>query len=81
MKPTYANFFGVSKVQNQEGELMELTLNISHKYMEQQSTIGPTGGETISPPAMEQIASIVLTPANARALRALLNKTLGEQEL
>ena len=81
MKPTYANFFGVSKVQNQEGELMELTLNISHKYMEQQSTIGPTGVETISPPAMEQIASIVLTPANARALRALLNKTLGEQEL
>ena len=81
MKPTYANFFGVSKVQNQEGELMELTLNISHKYMEQQSTIGPTGVETISAPAMEQIASIVLTPANARALRALLNKTLGEQEL
>ena len=81
MKPTYANFFGVSKVQNQEGELMELTLNISHKYMEQQSTIGPTGVETISTPAMEQIASIVLTPANARALRALLNKTLGEQEL
>ena len=81
MKPTYANFFGVSKVQNQEGELMELTLNISHKYMEQQSTIGPKGVETISTPAMEQIASIVLTPANARALRALLNKTLGEQEL
>ena len=81
MKPTYANFFGVSKVQNQEGELMELTLNISHKYMEQQSTIGPTGVETISTSAMEQIASIVLTPANARALRALLNKTLGEQEL
>ena len=81
MKPVYANFFGINKTQNASGEVLELTLNISHKYMEQQSTIGPTGVETISTPAMEQIASIVLTPANARALRALLNKTLGEQEL
>lgn len=81
MKPTYANFFGVSKVQNQEGELMELTLNISHKYVEQQTIVGQNGVETISAPAMEQVASILLTPANAQALRALLNKTLGEQEL
>mgnify|MGYP001465247796 CR=1 FL=1 len=71
MKPLYANFFGVSKTQNADGELVELTLNISHKYMEQQTTIGPNGVETISAPAMEQIASILLTPANARALRAL----------
>ena len=62
MKPLYANFFGVSKTQNADGELVELTLNISHKYMEQQTTIGPNGVETISAPAMEQIASILLTP-------------------
>ena len=77
MKPIYANFFGVSKVQNQEGELIELTLNMSHKYMEQQNTIGPGGVETISTPAIEPIASVVLTPANARALRALLDQTIG----
>ena len=76
MKPLYANFFGVSKTQNADGELVELTLNISHKYMEQQSTIGPNGVETISAPAMEQIASNLLTPANARALRALLDQTI-----
>ena len=76
MKPLYANVFGVSKTQNAEGELVELTLNISHKYMEQQTTIGPNGVETISAPAMEQIASILLTPANARALRALLDQTI-----
>ena len=76
MKPLYANFFGVSKTQNADGELVELTLNISHKYMEQQTTIGPNGVETISAPAMEQIASILLTPANARALRALLDQTI-----
>lgn len=69
------HFFGVSKTQNADGELVELTLNISHKYMEQQTTIGPNGVETISAPAMEQIASILLTPANARALRALLDQT------
>lgn len=44
--------------------------------MEQQTTIGPNGVETISAPAMEQIASILLTPANARALRALLDQTI-----
>ena len=76
MKPLYANFFGVSKTQNADGELVELTLNISHKYMEQLTTIGPNGVETISAPAMEQIASILLTPANARALRALLDQTI-----
>ena len=76
MKPLYANFFGVSKTQNADGELVELTLNISHKYMEQQTTIGPNGVETISAPAMEQIASILLTPAKARALRALLDQTI-----
>ena len=76
MKPLYANFFGVSKTQNADGELVELTLNISHKYMEQQTTIGPHGVDTISAPAMEQIASILLTPANARALRALLDQTI-----
>ena len=76
MKPLYANFFGVSKTHNADGELVELTLNISHKYMEQQTAIGPNGVETISAPAMEQIASILLTPANARALRALLDQTI-----
>ena len=52
MKPLYANFFGVSKTQNADGELVELTLNISHKYMEQQTSIGPNGVGTISAPAM-----------------------------
>ena len=46
--------------------------------MAQETTIGPNGVETISAPAMEPVASILLTPANAQALRALLNKTLGE---
>ena len=78
MKPGYANFFGINKTQNASGEVLELTLNISHKYMAQETTIGPNGVETISAPAMEPVASILLTPANAQALRALLNKTLGE---
>ena len=76
MKPVYANFFGVNKTQNADGQLVELTLNISHKYMAQQTTVGPNGVETISAPAMEQIASILLTPTNARALRALLDQTI-----
>lgn len=76
MKPVYANFFGVNKTQNANGELVELTLNISHKYMEQTTTVGPNGVETISTPAMDQLASILLTPDNARALLALLEQTI-----
>ncbi len=78
MKPVYANFFGVHKTQNADGDVLELTLNISHKYMEQTVTVGPNGVETISAPAMEQIASILLTPTNARALKVLLDQTVGE---
>ena len=52
MKPVYANFFGVHKTQNADGDVLELTLNISHKYMEQTVTVGPNGVETISAPAM-----------------------------
>ncbi len=76
MKPSLCQLFRRQQTQNADGELVELTLNISHKYMEQQTTIGPNGVETISAPAMEQIASILLTPANARALRALLDQTI-----
>ena len=43
MKPVYANFFGINKTQNASGEVLELTLNISHKYMAQETTIGPNG--------------------------------------
>lgn len=80
MKPVYANFFGLNKTQNANGETIELTLNICHKYMEQQNTIGPNGVETISAPAMDQIASVLLTPANAKALRALLDQHIGDEE-
>jgi glycosyltransferase involved in cell wall biosynthesis len=37
MKPVYANFFGLNKSQNANGETIELTLNICHKYMEQKN--------------------------------------------
>ena len=39
MKPEYANTFGVRKVADKEGNILELTLDIAYKYMETAVTV------------------------------------------
>ena len=78
MKPVYANTFGIRKTNNAQGETIEVTLDISHKYMETATTITNKGVENGSTPGMDQVASVVMTVNNAVALRNLLNQTLGE---
>ena len=78
MKPVYANTFGIRKVCDRDGDLVEATLDIAHKYMESNITVTPKGVETIATPAADQIASIVLTKQSAISLRNLLIQTLGE---
>lgn len=77
MRPEYANTFGMRKLTNKEGEIVEVTLDISHKYMETAMTVTPKGLENVSTPASDQIASVVMTYQNAIALRNLLIQTLG----
>ena len=76
MKPEYANTFGVRKVADKEGNLLELTLDIGFKYMESAVTVTPKGLENISTPAAEQVASVVMNRQSAIALRNLLIQTL-----
>ena len=78
MKPVYANTFGLRKVCDRNGDLVEATLDIAYKYMDSKITVTPKGVETIAIPAADQIASIVLTKQNAISLRNLLIQTLGE---
>ena len=78
MKPVYANAFGLRKVCNPEGELMEVTLDATYKYMESTITVTPKGLESVSTPAAEQVVSIVMNRSSAMALRNLLNQTLEE---
>ena len=77
MKPQYANTFGIRKVSDKEGEVLEVTLEIAYKYMETAVTITPKGLENISTPAADQIASIVMNRQSAISLRNLLIQTLG----
>ena len=77
MKPEYANTFGIRKVSDKEGEVLEVTLDIAYKYMETSVTITPKGLENISTPAADQIASIVMSRQSAISLRNLLIQTLG----
>lgn len=79
MKPEYANTFGVRKVSDKEGNLLELTLDITYKYMETAVTVTPKGLENISTPAAEQVASIVMNRQSAIALRNLLIQTLDSE--
>lgn len=76
MKPEYANTFGLRKVSNSEGEIMEVTLDISYKYMETALTVSAKGLENISTPSAQQIASIVMNRQSAISLRNLLIQTL-----
>ena len=39
MKPEYVNTFALRKVVNKEGEALEITLDASHKYMENSVTV------------------------------------------
>ena len=78
MTPVYANTFGLRKVCNNEGEIIEVALDISHKYMETAMTVTAKGFETISTPAAEQVISIVMNRASAMSLRGLLDKMLEE---
>ena len=76
MKPEYAKTFGVRKVADKEGNILELTLDIAYKYMETAVTVTPKGLENISTPAAEQVASVVMNRQSAIALRNLLIQTL-----
>ena len=80
MKPEYANTFGLRKVTDKDGEILEITLDISHKYMETTMTVTPKGLENIATPNIESIASIVMSRQSAISLRNLLIQTLGENE-
>ena len=79
MKPEYANTFGVRKVADKEGNILELTLDIGFKYMESAVTVTPKGLENISTPAAEQVASVVMNRQSAIALRNLLIQTLDNE--
>ena len=79
MKPEYVNTFGVRKVSDKEGNLLELTLDATYKYMETAVTVTPKGLETISTPAAETVASIVMNRQSAIALRNLLIQTLDSE--
>lgn len=77
MKPEYANTFGIRKVSDKEGEVLEVTLDISYKYMENAVTFTSKGMENVSTPAADQVASIVMNRQSAISLRNLLIQTLG----
>lgn len=76
MKPEYVNTFGLRKVSDKEGNVLEITLDASYKYMENTVTVTPKGLETISAPASDQVASLVMTRQSAISLRNLLIQTL-----
>lgn len=77
MRPEYANAFGLRRVNDSQGEVVEVTLDVTHKYMETTMTVTTKGVENVSTPAADHIASIVMNRQTALSLRNLLNQTLG----
>ena len=77
MKPEYANTFGIRKVSDNQGELLEVTLDITYKYMDTAMTITPKGLENVSTPNADHVAAIVMNRQSAISLRNLLIQTLG----
>ena len=59
-----------------EGEELEITLDASHKYMENNVTVTSNGLENVATPASDQVASLVMNRQAAISLRNLLIQTL-----
>lgn len=76
MKPEYVNTFGLRKVTDQQGEILEITLDASYKYMENNVTVTSNGLENIATPSTEQVTSMVMNRQSAISLRNLLIQTL-----
>ena len=59
MRPEYANAFGLRKVTDKDGHLLEVTLDTSCKYMENAITVNSQGGiENVATPTADTVASI-----------------------
>ena len=80
MKPEYVNAFALRKVVNQAGETLEITLDASHKYMENNVTVTSNGLENVATPATDLVASMVMNRQTAVSLRDLLVRTLAGEE-
>ena len=76
MKPVYVNTFGLRKECDPQGEILEITLDATHKYMENTLTVTTNGVENVSTPAAEQVVSMVMNRSSAMSLRNLLDKML-----
>ena len=76
MKPKYVNTFALRKVVNTEGEVLEITRDASHKYLENKVTAPSTGLANVATPASDQVASLVMNRQAAISLRNLLIQTL-----
>ena len=79
MKPEYANTFGLRKVADPQGQILEVTLDISYKYME--NALTSNGLENVSTPNADHVASIVMNRQSAISLRNLLIQSLGDETL
>lgn len=76
MKPEYVNTFGLRKVSDKQGEILEITLDASYKYMENNVTVTSNGLENVATPNTDLVASIVMNRQSAISLRNLLIQTL-----
>ena len=76
MKPEYVNTFALRKVVSKDGEVLEITLDAAHKYMENNVTVPPNGLENVATPANDQVVSLVMNRQTAVSLRNLLIQTL-----
>ena len=79
MKPEYVNAFAVRKVVNKNGDVLEITLDATHKYMENSVTVTPNGLENVATPAADLVASLVMNYSAAVSLRNLLLQTLEDE--
>ena len=79
MRPSYVNVFGVRKATDKDGNILEVTLDASCKYMETSVAVTPQGMENISTPAVDPVVSLVMNRQSAIALANLLLKTLNSE--
>ena len=80
MKPEYVNSFSMRKAAAPSGEILEITLEMAHKYMDTSININPDGSmESVAAPINETVASFVMNRQSAISLCNMLIQSLNEK--
>lgn len=79
MKPAYTNSISISKMANQENQLVELQISFGLSYIESSTQLVKGEPVAVSTRTIEPVASVLLTRGGVATLVKMLQQSLGDE--